>query len=101
MNMDQTTIYVRALSSGEWYGGWAPLQAACLGTLHVPNAICTIFEILRNEDIDEDDEYEYWRPYTIVLCLFNEGEYRAVFGLEPGVTVDDIFPPMEILPEPK
>ena len=76
-----TTIYVKALSNVEWFGGWAPVQAR-LEWLRADGqaALFTITE----EGLDEEDEYEFYLPGTTVVAALEEGDWQAKTGVIVG-----------------
>lgn len=86
--------YVRALSSGEWFGGWAPVEAELLWE-NDNKALLRLVE----EDLEEDDEYEFYRRGSLLLCLWDDGAWKAVYGLSPDTCLQDVHPPMIIVPE--
>ena len=51
--LNDMKAYVRALSSGEWFGGWAPVEAELLWKSN-HKALLRLAE----EDLEEGDEYE-------------------------------------------
>ena len=59
------TIYVRALTNGEWLGAWAPVHAR-LEWLH-DTAHHALFTLLDN-DLTGDDEYAFWQPGSLLLA---------------------------------
>ncbi len=54
-----TTIYVRVLSEGQWFKAWGPIKAI------LKDEEKGIFLIAENE-LTEDDEYEFFQPGTAV-----------------------------------
>lgn len=85
--------YVRALSSGEWFGGWAPVEAELLWK-NGNKALLRLME----EDLEEGDEYEFYLKGTILLCLWDDDAWKAVYGLSPDTCLEDIHPSMIVLP---
>ena len=73
-----TTIYVKALSNGAWFGGWAPVEAR-LEWLR-PDQQVGLFTIVE-QGLDEDDEYEYFRPGSLVIAIRNGEVYKVVSGV--------------------
>jgi len=71
-------IYVKALSNGEWFGGWAPVQAR-LEWLR-PDQRVGLFT-LTESDLDEDDEYEYFEEGSLLLAVREEGDFKVKTGL--------------------
>jgi len=69
-----TTIYVKALSNGEWFGGWAPVQAR-LEWLR-PDGKAALFTIME-EGLDEEDEYEFYEVGTLVVAGCLGEDWRA------------------------
>ena len=63
-------IYVKALSNGEWFGGWAPVRAR-LEWVRADGeaALFTITEV----GLEEGDEYEFYLPNTLVIATMEEG----------------------------
>ena len=53
------TIFVRVLSENQWFGVWAPVEALQSDTKEA------IF-ILADNDLTEEDEYEFFEPGTVV-----------------------------------
>ena len=47
-----TKIFVRVLSEGEWFGAWAPVEA-------MPKDEDKETFIIAENDLTEDDEYEF------------------------------------------
>ena len=84
--------FVRALSSGEWFGGWAPVEAELVWESD-DKALLRLAE----EDLDEDDEYEFYLKDSLLLCLRNDGVWKAVYGLAPGTCLTDIHPSMVVI----
>jgi len=75
---ENTTIYVKALSNGEWFGGWAPVRAR-LEWLRADGqaALFTIVE----EELDEEDEYAFYALGTLVIAVLEDGDWRAAIGV--------------------
>jgi len=71
------TVYVRALSNGEFFGGWAPVQAR-LEWLR-PDGQYALFT-LTEPDLDEEDEYEYYQTDTLLLAALEDGLWRVRVG---------------------
>lgn len=82
-------VYVRALSSGEWFGGWAPVEAELLWKSGNKALVR-----LSDEDLDEDDEYEFYLKDSILLCLWDDDVWKAVYGFSPDTCLQDIHPSM-------
>ncbi|KGE86856.1 MAG: hypothetical protein ACE362_11555 [Phaeodactylibacter xiamenensis] len=76
-----TTLYVKALSNGEWFGGWAPVQAR-MEWLR-PDGNAALFTITE-EGLDEEDEYEFYAAGTLVIAVFEEGDWRGKNGVIVG-----------------
>jgi hypothetical protein len=76
------TIYVKALTNEEWLGAWAPVRAELLW--HDPETDTGLFRLVDN-DLEEDDEYEYYQADTLVLArrAEPEGDFRVEVGLAP------------------
>jgi hypothetical protein len=83
--------YVRALSSEEWFGGWAPVEAELLWK-NDNKALLRLVE----EDLEEGDEYEFYIKGSIVLCLWDDDAWKAVYALSPHTSLADIHPSMII-----
>ena len=77
------TIYVKALTETEWLGAWAPVQAELLW--HDPETATALFRLVDN-DLEEDDEYEYYLPGTLVLARRPgpEEDWQVHTGLAPA-----------------
>jgi len=75
---ENTTIYVKALSNGDWFGGWAPVRAR-LEWLRADGqaALFTIVE----EELDEEDEYAFYALGTLVIAVLEDGDWRAAIGV--------------------
>jgi len=59
-----TTLYVKSLSNGEWFGGWAPVQAR--------------LEWLRADgQAGLEAEDEFYLPGTLVVAVLEDGDWRA------------------------
>ncbi len=71
------TIYVKALSNGEWFGGWAPVRAR-LEWLR-PDGQAALFTLVE-QGLDEDDEYAFWEVGTLVLGALEEGDWKIFAG---------------------
>ncbi len=74
----EITVYVKALSSGEWFGGWAPVQARLEWMRQDEQA--ALFT-LTEPDLDEDDEYEFFREGALLLAVREEGNFKVKTGL--------------------
>lgn len=81
--------YVRALSSGEWFGGWAPVEAELLWE-NGRQALLRLIE----EDLEEGDEYEFYCQGSLLLCLWDDGVWKAVYGLGAETRLEDVHPSM-------
>jgi len=77
---ENTTIYVKALSNGEWFGGWAPVRAR-LEWLRADGgaALFTLVE----EGLGEEDEYEFYEVGTLVVAVLKEEDWQGKSGLMP------------------
>ena len=74
----ETTVYVKALSDGQWFGGWAPVRARLeWRSADERAALFTLTE----EELDADDEYEFYEAGSLVLGVWEEGEYRVRTGM--------------------
>lgn len=77
---DFMTIYVRALSNGQWFGGWAPIRARLEWTSPEKSAcLFTLMEL----GLTEEDEYAFYQLGTLVLAQLEKGDYRVQGGLIP------------------
>lgn len=85
--------YVRALSSGEWFGGWAPVEAELLWD----DKNRALFRLLER-DLEEGDEYEFYIKDALLLCILDDGVWKAVHGLSPDTCLENIHPSMIVLP---
>ena len=72
-----TTIYVKALSNGEWFCGWAPVQAR-LEWLRADGQ-AGLFTIME-EGLEAEDEYEFYEAGTLVIGVLEEGDWRGRAG---------------------
>lgn len=81
--------YVRALSSGEWFGGWAPVKAELLWKSN-NKALLRLVE----KDLEEGDEYEFYLQDSLILCLWDDDVWKAVYGLSPDTCLQDLHPSM-------
>jgi hypothetical protein len=70
-------LYVKALSNGEWFGGWAPVRAR-LEWLR-PDGQAALFT-LTEPDLDEDDEYAFYELGALVIARREEGVWKGVAG---------------------
>jgi hypothetical protein len=86
--------YVRALSSGEWFGAWAPVAAEILWENN-QQALLRLVE----EDLEAGDEYEFYIQGSLLLCLWDDGVWKAVHGVSPDAGLEDVHPAMIVLPE--
>jgi len=75
------TIYTKALSEGEWFGGWAPLPARL--EWQQSDGRVALFRLAPN-DLTPEDEYEYFRPDTLVLAVPEDGDWRVQTGVLAG-----------------
>jgi hypothetical protein len=80
------TVYVRALSNDDWFGGWAPVQAR-LEWLRADKQV-GLFTLIE-EGLDEDDEYEFFQPGSLVIAVWDGQIFKVAGGaeaeaLEPG-----------------
>ncbi len=73
------TIYVKALSNGEWFGGWAPVKARQEWLR--PDEQVGLFTLVE-EGLDEDDEYEFYRPGSLVIGVLDKEIYKVVSGVD-------------------
>lgn len=77
--MNTTTIYVKALSNGEWFGGWAPVNARQEWLR--PDGQAGLFTLVE-EGLDEDDEYEFYRPGSLLIAVLDGDIYKVVSGVD-------------------
>ena len=81
--MDTTnTIYVKALSNGEWFGGWAPVEARQEWLR--PDGQVGLFTLVE-EGLDEDDEYEYYQPGSLIIAVRDGADFKAQGGVDEDV----------------
>ena len=81
--MDTTnTVYVKALSNGEWFGGWAPVEAQ-LEWMR-PDGRVGLFT-LTEEGLDEDDEYKYFQQGSLVIAVRDGEDYKVQGGVDADV----------------
>lgn len=73
------TIYVKALSNNQWFGGWAPVNARQEWLR--PDGQVGLFTLV-DDGIDEDDEYEYFRPGSLVIAALEEELFKVVGGVD-------------------
>ena len=76
---ENTTIYVKALSNGEWFGGWAPVRAR-LEWVRADGGVA-LFTLVE-EGLEEDDEYAFFQAGTLVIGVLEEGDWRAQAGAD-------------------
>lgn len=74
-----TIVYVKALSNGEWFGGWAPVQARQEWIR--PDGQVGLFT-LAEEGLDEEDEYEYFRLGSLVIAVLDGEVFKVVGGVD-------------------
>ena len=77
--MEDTIIYIRALSNGEWFGGWAPVRAK-LEWLREDGKVALF--ILTESDLDEDDEYEFYQQGALLIASHDGTDYKVPGGVE-------------------
>jgi hypothetical protein len=75
---EETTVYVRALSNGVWFDAWAPVLAR-LEWLR-EDELVGLFT-LTEEDLDEDDEYEFYEVGTLLIGQLEAGEFKVEAGV--------------------
>ena len=81
--MDTTnTVYVKALINGEWFGGWAPVEARL--EWQRPDGQVGLFT-LTEEGLDEDDEYEYFQQGSLVIAVRDGEDYKVQGGVDADV----------------
>ena len=81
--MDTTnTVYVKALSNGEWFGGWAPVEAQ-LEWMR-PDGQVGLFT-LTEEGLDDDDEYEYFQQGSLVIAVRDGEDFKVQGGMDAEV----------------
>lgn len=69
-------VYVKALSNGEWFGGWAPVDARLGLQPDGEVGLSTLVE----EGLDEDDEYEYYQQGSMLITVRDGEEYKYKVG---------------------
>ena len=74
-----TTVYVKALSNGAWFGGWAPVKARQEWLR--ADRIVGLFTLVQ-EGLDDDDEYEYFQPGSVMIGLLDGEVYKVVTGID-------------------
>ena len=77
---ENTIIYVKALSNGEWFGGWAPVRAR-LEWLRADGGVA-LFTLVE-EGLGEEDEYEFYEVGTLVVAVLKEEDWQGKSGLMP------------------
>ena len=78
------TVYVKALSNFEWFGGWAPVKARQEWLR--PDKQAGLFTLVE-EGLDEDDEYEFYEQGSLLIAVW-DGEVFKVVG---GVKAERLF----------
>ncbi len=73
------TVYVKALSAGEWFGGWAPVKAR-LEWLR-PDGQVGLFT-LTEAGLDEDDEYAYFKFGSLVIAALDDDVFKVLAGVD-------------------
>ena len=74
-------IYVKALSNGEWFGAWAPVRARREWLRQDGRAgLFTLVE----EGLDEDDEYEFFQPESLVIGVWDGEAFKVMGGVGVG-----------------
>lgn len=76
------TIYVKALSNGEWFGGWAPVRGA-VEWLREDGRV-GLFSLLE-PGLDEDDEYEFYQPGALLIAVREGEDFQVRGGVEGAV----------------
>jgi hypothetical protein len=77
-NAHYISIYVKALSNGEWFGGWAPVNAR-QEWLRDDKKV-GLFALVE-QGLDEDDEYEFYQPGSLVLAVSDGENYKVLGGV--------------------
>lgn len=73
-------IYVKVLSEDHWFGAWAPIQA-------IPSNVAADVFILADNNLSEDDEYEFFIPGAWVrVQQFQDHAGEAFLGAIEEVT---------------
>ena len=72
------TIYVKALSNKEWFCAWAPVKARQEWLR--PDGRVGLFTLIE-QGLDEDDEYEFYLPGTLVIGVWDGEGFKGVVGL--------------------
>ena len=81
--MDTTnTVYVKALINGEWFGGWAPVEARL--EWQRPDGQVGLFT-LTEEGLGDDDEYEYFQQGSLVISVRDGEDYKVQGGVDADV----------------
>ncbi|MCO6493035.1 MAG: hypothetical protein J5I98_31740 [Phaeodactylibacter sp.] len=76
------SVYIKALSNGEWFGGWAPVDAR-LEWMR-PDGQVGLFTLVE-EGLDEDDEYEYFQQGSLVVAVRDGEDYKVQGGVDADV----------------
>ena len=72
-------IFVRVLSEGAWFGAWAPIEA-------IPKSGNMPVFILADNNLSEDDEYEFFEPGTEVrVATFTDECGEEFMGVTDAV----------------
>ncbi len=77
--MNTTTIYVKALSNSQWFGGWAPVQVRQEWLR--PDGQAGLFT-LAEQGLNEEDEYEYFRPGSLLIAVLDGEVFKVVGGVD-------------------
>lgn len=72
-------IYVKALSNGEWFGAWAPVKARREWLR--PDQRVGLFTLLE-QGLDEDDEYEFYQPGSLVIGVWDGEKFKGMAGVK-------------------
>ena len=77
--MEDTIIYIRALSNGEWFGAWAPVRAQ-LEWLSEDEQVALF--TLTEANLDEDDEYDFYQQGALLVARRDGADYKVLGGVE-------------------
>ena len=77
MELKTETVYVRVLPGEEWLGEYAPLSCYVIEKADGSK----LYVIADNNDVDEDSEYEYWEPGSILIA------YEIPHPNNPEITI--------------
>jgi len=72
------TIYVKAFSNKEWFGGWAPVKARQEWLR--ADKLVGLFTLVE-EGLDEDDEYEFYQAGSLVIAVWDGEAFKVAGGV--------------------